>query len=146
MKNKGYIDEEMLAIIAIIILIVIIIVSAYIGFKIKYSNNYEETCQLKEKWVKSTGDNGQKYLVSCGDNVYQITDLLFIGKFNSSDIYAKLEVGKTYKIKTTGYRIGLFNLYKNINEVEEQKIEYNVYTDNGVNFSDINAHGELNSK
>ena len=33
---------------------------------------------------------------------------------------------------------------KNIIKIEEEK--YNVYTDNGVNFSDINAHGELNSK
>ena len=33
---------------------------------------------------------------------------------------------------------------KNIIKIEEEK--YNVYTDNGVNFSDINAHGELDNK
>ena len=33
---------------------------------------------------------------------------------------------------------------RNSLKIETEK--YNVYTDNGVNFSDINAHGELNSK
>lgn len=133
MKNKGYIETEILIAILSLLLFCIIL---FIFIKLEYGNEHITTCQVKEKWVKSVGDNNQKYLISCGDNVYQITDLLFKGKFNSSDIYAKLEIGKTYTLTTTGYRIGFLSDYENINEVEE----CNVVTNNGVNFSDINAY------
>ena len=50
--------------------------------------------------------------------VYKITDLLFKGKFNSSDIYNELDIGKKYKVEITGVRIPIFSMYKNLNKVE----------------------------
>ena len=50
----------------------------------------------------------------------EISDLLFKGKFNSTDLYNQLEVGKTYKVKTTGKRIHFLSMYKNINEILEE--------------------------
>lgn len=78
--------------------------------------NSEVECVVKDKWVKrSEGDD--KYLVSCDNDVYQITDNLFYGKFNSSDIYAGLQVGKKYRLQVSGFRFGLTSSYKNINEI-----------------------------
>lgn len=76
----------------------------------------EVECIVKDKWIKRY-DNEEKYLVSCDEEVYQITDNLFYGKFNSSDIYAQLEIGKKYRLKVSGFRSGLLSSYKNINEI-----------------------------
>lgn len=85
---------------------------------IGYQNPQTITCEVKEKWVKNY-DRGSAYLVKCDNTVYKVSDLLFKGKFNSSDIYAALEVGKKYEIKTTGYRIHWLSIYQNINEYKE---------------------------
>lgn len=130
MKN---IIEKIGITIGVIIGILILISPTLLVINLDYRNEHITTCEVKDKWIKGTG-NSQKYLISCGDDVYQITDLLFKGKFNSSDIYAKLEKGKTYQLTTTGYRIGFFSQYENINKIEE----CNIIIDNGVNFSDIN--------
>lgn len=82
-----------------------------------YGNEQTIECTIDEKWIKRTSYKGSdKYLVSCDGKVYKITDLFFKGKFNSADIYAILKEGKKYKITVTGYRIGFFSEYQNINE------------------------------
>ena len=86
-----------------------------------YQNEETHVCVVQDKWVKRSSKSSDKYLVQCGNEVYEITDLLFKGKFNSSDIYANLEIGKKYEITTTGYRFKLFSMYKNINEYEVKK-------------------------
>ena len=76
----------------------------------------EVECTVKDKWVKRTEDV-DKYLVSCDDEVYEITDNLLYGKVNSSDIYAQLKIGSTYKLEVSGFRSGLLSSYRNINKV-----------------------------
>lgn len=116
MNNKGNIIIELLA---VVIFIGIIAVMAFLGFQIEYGNEKEVICTVNEKWIKrASGDDEELYLVSCGDEVYKITDLLFKGKFDSSNIYAKLKVGKKYKLTVTGYRFGYFSSYQNINDYE----------------------------
>lgn len=44
---------------------------------------------------------------------------MFKGKFNSTDIYNALEIGKTYKVETSGKRIHFFSMYPNINKIIE---------------------------
>lgn len=115
MNRKGYIDIGLLfSIIAIFILILFAIFSATLG----YQNKQTTTCVVKDKWIKPN-DDSSKYLISCDNEVYQITDLFFKGKFNSSDIYSRIKKGKKYKITTTGYRFPFLSWYKNINEYEE---------------------------
>lgn len=100
-----------IASIALICLLVFIV-------SIGYQNQEMIKCTIEDKWVKRNGET-DKYLVKCDNEVYQITDLFFKGKFNSSDIYANLKVGNTYEITTTGYRFELLSMYKNINEYEK---------------------------
>lgn len=85
---------------------------------IGYQNEEIIECTIEDKWVKRSGKS-DIYLVQCDNEVYQITDLLFKGKFNSSDIYANLKTGKTYEITTTGYRFEFLSMYKNINKYEK---------------------------
>ena len=100
--------------IAGILLMGLLIFSVSIG----YQNEEIIECTVEDKWIKRSGKDDM-YLVQCNNEVYQITDLLFKGKFNSSDIYANLKVGKTYEITTTGYRFKFLSMYKNINKYEK---------------------------
>lgn len=117
MKNdKGYIVGALIILLVIIISVGTIIWCISLG----YRNEKETVCVIKDKWVKPSSKSS-KYLVQCDNEVYEITDLFFKGKFNSSDIYIKLKKGHKYKIKTTGYRNRFFSMYKNINEAKELK-------------------------
>ncbi len=84
------------------------------------NSSWEEVieCTVQDKWVKRNGES-EKYLVSCDEEVYQITDNILYGKFNSSDIYAKLKKDSKYKLTVTGFRNGFLSSYKNINKFEE---------------------------
>ena len=42
-----------------------------------------------------------------------------MGRFNSSDMYAEIEVGKTYKFEVGGSRNELWSWYPNIYKYEE---------------------------
>lgn len=117
MKNES-------GVIGVIITIFLgILVLGFIGFAIycstvEYQN--EETIEIvvKDKYIKRSG-NTDLYLVVSEDNeTYKIEDLLFKGKFNSTDLYNQLEIGKKYRITTTGIRLQYFSMYKNINKIE----------------------------
>lgn len=97
----------------VIILIPLIIITITLG----YQNKQTTTCKIEDKWVKNY-ESDSKYLVKCGNEVYEVSDLFFIGKFNSSDIYSNLKKNKIYKITTTGYRFPFLSWYKNINSYE----------------------------
>lgn len=102
-----------------VIMIVIVILICIFLATLEYQNEETHQCIVEDKWVKRQSEKSDVYLVQCDDDVYKISDLLFKGKFNSSDIYAKLKVGKKYEIVTTGYRFNLFSMYKNINDYKE---------------------------
>ena len=102
---------------ATLIVIMIFVGIFYICF-IGYFNKQNITITVKDKYIKNYKESSKYLIVDEENNTYQITDLLFKGKFNSTDIYNQLEEGKTYKIETTGYRIPIFSSYQNINKIE----------------------------
>ena len=59
-----------------------------------------------------------RYLIYTDKETLQNSDIWIRGKFRSSDIYGKLEEGKTYDFVVCGQRIPLFNAYRNIIEVK----------------------------
>ena len=118
MKNECGVVE------AIITIFVGIFILGLIGFMvycstIEYQN--EETIEIvvKDKYIKRSGDTDLYLVVSEDNETYKISDLLFKGKFNSTDLYNQLEIGKKYRITTTGIRLQYFSMYKNINKIEE---------------------------
>lgn len=111
--------------IIIAISIILLVSICTTGCAYQYMNEKEVVCIVEDKWVKRS-NNEDIYLVSCGEEVFKITDLFYKGKFNSSNIYAKLKRGKKYKLTVTGYRMGYFSEYQNINDfelIEESKEE-----------------------
>lgn len=84
----------------------------------KATNQREVTVTVTDKAVKNSGDTG-KYLVFTEDvndniEVFEITDSLFAGRWDSSDVYAAIKVGKTYKFTIGGSRNRILSWYPNI--------------------------------
>lgn len=101
----------------VMILIMICVVLGCTGCQ-DYMNERQITCTVQDKWVKRSNEE-DIYLVQCDDEVYKITDLLWYGKFDSSDIYARLKKNHKYKLTITGYRWRYFSEYPNINSYVE---------------------------
>ena len=60
----------------------------------------------------SLGTEGvtDRYLVFTKSETFENTGAPLHGKFNSSDLYARLEEGKTYHCTVNGLRVPLFSL------------------------------------
>lgn len=63
---------------------------------------------------QASGSHGHTYLVFTDKGVFKDKDNLFFLKFNSSDLFAKLQEGHRYTCKTNGLRIPLFSSYRNL--------------------------------
>ena len=107
--------EALAGISAVVLSILAIAIFAHVWF----ASEEEKIITVKEKWVKYHGSDA-KYLFSDTEgNVYCITDEILLGKWDASNRYAKLEEGKTYKVKLYGWRIPIFSFYQNAVEIEE---------------------------
>jgi hypothetical protein len=106
------------------VIVIVFILISVIGIAIfssiaPYLDEQTIIITIKDKYIKATDKNTQKYLVvDTNNNTYEITDLFFKGKFNSTDIYNQLDINKTYEVEVTGKRIHFFSWYQNINKVK----------------------------
>jgi len=89
----------------------------------KVVNRRDVTVTVTDKTVKNQDKKG-KYLVFTEDEngeaqVFEITDSLFALRFDASDDYAKIVVGKKYVFSVGGSRNHFLSWYPNIYEVRE---------------------------
>lgn len=110
--------ENFLNLIAIGIVLIIIIIPISIGIHIDCGNEQTIDIIVKDKYIKNNGNSDKYMVVDKNNNTYKIEDLFFKGKFNSTDLYNEIEVGKQYKITTTGKRLRFWSDYPNINKIE----------------------------
>ena len=73
---------------------------------------------VTDKQIKTEDKHG-KYLVYTKDEnnnvlVMEVTDTVWRWRFNSSDEYASIEIGKTYNFIVCGQRIPFLSMYPNI--------------------------------
>lgn len=113
--------------IEIIYLVAIILIISIVVFDVVVNNINEKNIvvTVTDKDVK-VKNNDSKYLIYTKDKdnnvqVLEITDSILRRRFNSSDVYAVIEPGKTYKFTTVGYRIPIFSMYPNILKYQEVK-------------------------
>ena len=113
--------STILLFITISIPFIVFISIIYIYCIMPYTNNQEIVITVKDKYIKaeySNNNSQQRYLVVDTDNnTYEVTDLFFRGKFNSTDLYNLLEKGNKYKIEISGNRLHFLSRYPNINKV-----------------------------
>lgn len=58
-------------------------------------------------------------------NILMIDDNILLGHFNSSDLYAEVEIDKTYEFVVTGSRNQVLSWYPNIHSINEMSVEEN---------------------
>ena len=91
------------------------------------SNEQTTIVTVTDKAVRSYDRMPDNYLiygkdVESGDTVvYEIENSFMMGRYNSSEIYSQIEVGKTYRFVTRSYRVERLDTYPNIYEVIEVK-------------------------
>jgi len=109
-----------------ILTVIILAIFAYYCTMTVLQNINEQfvTVQVKDKMRVSSGHfwKVDKYLIYTIDengetDVLEDTDSFPYRKFNSSDFYALLELGETYKLRVVGYRIPFLSRYQNIIEI-----------------------------
>ncbi len=99
---------------------------AIIWFGVNAHGNWVErtttdvTFTVKEK-ERVANDEDSKYLIFTKDEVFENTDSFYHHKYNSSDLYGYLEVGKTYKCEVFGERNPRWTWYRNLVACEEVK-------------------------
>lgn len=72
----------------------------------------------KDRTRDSEGGSDMRiYTENCG--TLTVKDNIFKGFFSSSDVYASIEVGKTYDFDATGFRFGLLSMFPKINAATE---------------------------
>lgn len=106
--------------------IVVIVISSYRVISVGLGKEREVIVNVEDKGIKRIGEN-DVYLVYTKTNngeieVFQITDNLLARRFDSSDDYAGIKVGKTYKFTVRGQRFRLLSWYPNI--YDYQLIQY----------------------
>lgn len=100
-------------------LVVILILAAIVG-GVWYTLGTKDTVTFKvedkERITESDGDGGvtSKYLIYGDSEVFENTDTMLHGKYDSSDVYRDLHKGKRYTCEVYGKRIHFLSTYRNI--------------------------------
>lgn len=115
MSNRSFLGCLTAIALAIIAVIAVPVISS--------TNDHAYTVTITDKERVTTrvaeGQTDSKYLIYGEDEdgktyVFEDTDTLFRGKFNSSDVYGALKEGETYELTVIGFRVHIFNWYENI--------------------------------
>ena len=121
-------DRVSFAMIVITILIISII-AGFGSYVLNYSNKHVEKVIVVdgERIVKQTANNhmSSHYVIFTKEpntdktKVFAVVDLLFYGKFNASDTYAKLIANKGHlcEIEVSGLRVPFLSHYPNVIKV-----------------------------
>ena len=98
---------------AIIACIVLLVVSSIIASPF-YVYGTADTVSITITGKERGNGRDSSYLVYAEDETFECTDSLLRLKFNSSDVYGSLEVGKTYIASVYGWRVPMLSWYRNI--------------------------------
>jgi hypothetical protein len=101
-----------------VIVILLIGVAITAGVWSEHANEQTRTCTVtdKDRTTVSTRDTSRSdmriYTADCG--TLAVADLMTRGQFESADMYASIEPGKTYEITTVGWRIGWLSAFPTV--------------------------------
>ena len=123
MYRRRYFDTDRFIIGIFIALAVVVAVG---GIIYSIAANYNEqtyVATVTDKDVRNY-NNSSKYLVFTKTKdeetrVFSVEDSLLRFRWNSSDVYGEIEVGKTYRFTVVGFRIEILSMYENIIDFEE---------------------------
>lgn len=103
----------------VVALILVIVLG--IGWYRGTEHEVTATVDSKERVCESSREGGQscEYRVFTDHGVFKVTDTFVYWRFNSSDTYASIKQGATYRFRVVGVRAGWMSSYENIIGVSE---------------------------
>lgn len=106
------------------VVLVVVLLVAIIASNLAMSFNTHEREIVVTSVDRVVGNASSKWLILGKDRngdpiVLQNTDNILRLKFNSSDIQAAIEVGKSYRCDVIGYRVRLLSWYENVLAMKE---------------------------
>lgn len=105
----------------IIIILIVIVAVVLASFATSFNDTeYVVTVTEKERVVSA---ESSKYLIFTEDEqgnvvVFENSDNIFRGKFDSSNMQGEIKEGETYVFTVVGYRVPFLSMYQNIIEVK----------------------------
>ena len=107
-------------VIAIVTVILVILITIPMCSNYYSEKSYKITVTGKE--VKNSIDDSKYLIFAKTENgetkTFSIEDNVIKWRWNSSDVYGDVEIGKTYEIKVIGWRIPIISSYENIMKIK----------------------------
>jgi hypothetical protein len=105
-----------------VVLALFIVIGVFTIAEVRHVREYTFTVSATDN--KCDVDAGELtcYYVVFGTEgeVFKNVDSVWFWKWDSASVQAKMQVGKTYTVRASGYRIPFFSMKPNIIEVEHQ--------------------------
>lgn len=118
--RMGFAKGELgFAIGCIVLLLAAWLVFAVVRDSIMYGNQTQTTVTICGKESVQSGDS-HEYRVYTSGGTYKVADYKAVQdqRFDSADLYGRLQVDASYTITTIGWRIPFFSVFQNIIKVE----------------------------
>jgi hypothetical protein len=94
-----------------ILLVVFFLVTSMVY---SYFTSFEKVITVKEKDSMRSGKYGKNIISDTDGNVYTIENSMFYEFFTAIELFTKIELNQSYKVKGFGYRIPILGIYPNI--------------------------------
>lgn len=114
-KEEGFLGTT------VCILVGLVVVAGLIWWGISSYGNWIQqtsasvTIKVTDKTrAFNNNSNEDQYLIFTDDEVFENTDSWWHNKYNSSDLYGQLKVGKTYQCDVFGERNPRWSWYRNL--------------------------------
>lgn len=100
--------------------LVVLLTAVLCVFVVQMHETNRSGCLVTGK-DRTSGSQGQGsmrvYTKNCG--VFEVSDAVFKGRFDSADRYSTIEPGKMYDFTTVGFRADVFSWFPNIIRIRE---------------------------
>jgi len=99
--------------VSLVLIFVVVCLAIYTVWWLNWGSLDSITFTVKDKWVKYH-NNEAKYLISSENEVFEDTDNALRWKWDSSDVYNYMDVGKVCSANVIGIRVPILSWYRNI--------------------------------
>lgn len=119
-NRRGSSVTDKLGVTGVVIVLLVIVVGLTFGCsKIYAGTETTVTSATVDSKERVCDKDDCKYLVFTDKGTFAVTDSLFIGRTNSSDVYGRIKEDHTYNFRVIGWRSGIGSSYQNIIEATE---------------------------
>ena len=111
--RNNHTSIDMVTLLPMVFGLVFILTLCIGGCVVSSHREFNQTFTVTGKENVKSGNSG-KYLIYTDKTTYEITDTWLFWRWNSSDVYGNMQIGKTYEATLQGYRVPFLSWYQNV--------------------------------